>query len=423
MSVAAGEVARRVVRWQAEAGRNHLPWQNTRDPYRVWLSEIMLQQTQVSTVLGYYARFLERFPDVQALASAPQDEVMALWSGLGYYSRARNLHACAQAVVALYGGAFPRTAEVLATLPGIGRSTAGAIASFCFAERTPILDANVRRVLTRVLGFDADLAVAKNERLLWDQAEALLPVDDLDNAMPRYTQGLMDLGASLCSPRTPDCPPCPLVDICVAGQAGDAERYPVRTRKLKRRAESWWLLVVRDGEGRVWLERRPDSGIWAGLFCPPVFADGAHLHDHLARLPVPVVPGQTEELGAFLHVLTHRDLHLHPVVLTVRAGGAMSGDGGWYGAGEWEAMGLPAPIRKLLGSLFGGLLERLSVRPARGGAAAWPSAGRRPRPGAPPGTPSGAGRPCSQWPPSHSCGGCGPASPANGPESPRCDFA
>ncbi len=356
MDARAGGVAQRVVRWQATAGRNHLPWQNTRDPYRVWLSEIMLQQTQVSTVLGYYARFLEKFPNVQALAAAPQDEVMGLWSGLGYYSRARNLHACAQAVVNLHGGAFPRTAEVLATLPGIGRSTAGAIASFCFAERTPILDANVRRVLTRVLGFDADLAVARNERLLWDQAEALLPVEDLANAMPRYTQGLMDLGASLCSPRAPDCPPCPLLDICVAGQAGDAERYPVRTRKLKRRAESWWLLVMRDGEGRVWLERRPDSGIWAGLFCLPVFADEAHLHEHLAHLPAPVAPGQTEALGGFLHVLTHRDLHLHPVVLSGPVALDVTGEGGWFSASEWEAMGLPAPIRKLLGNLFGGLL-------------------------------------------------------------------
>lgn len=164
-------VAERVVAWQATHGRNHLPWQQTRDPYRVWLSEIMLQQTQVSTVLDYYAQFLARFPDVIALANAPQDEVMGLWSGLGYYSRARNLHRCAQQVVADHGGLFPRSAEVLATLPGIGRSTAGAIAAFCFSERVPILDANVRRVLTRLLGFDKDMASVANERLLWGMAE------------------------------------------------------------------------------------------------------------------------------------------------------------------------------------------------------------------------------------------------------------
>ena len=151
------------MQWQASHGRNHLPWQQTRDPYRVWLSEIMLQQTQVSTVLGYYQRFLDAFPDVASLAAAPQDEVLALWSGLGYYSRARNLHKCAQAVMALWGGRFPQTALELETLPGIGRSTAGAVASFCFSQRVPILDANVRRVLTRVLAFDGDLAQSKNE--------------------------------------------------------------------------------------------------------------------------------------------------------------------------------------------------------------------------------------------------------------------
>lgn len=195
------EIATDVVRWQAVHGRNHLPWQQTRDPYRVWLSEIMLQQTQVVTVLGYYERFLARFPDVQSLAAAEEGEVLAFWSGLGYYSRARNLHRCAQQIVDLHGGEFPQNAERLAQLPGIGRSTAGAITSFCFSERVPILDANVRRVLTRVLGFTADLALAKNERLLWDQAQALLPVSDLYSAMPRYTQGLMDLGATVCTPK------------------------------------------------------------------------------------------------------------------------------------------------------------------------------------------------------------------------------
>ena len=210
MSSARKDIARRVVAWQEVHGRNHLPWQQTRDPYRVWLSEIMLQQTQVTTVLDYYARFLARFPDVAALAAAEQDEVLGLWSGLGYYTRARNLHRCARQVVEKHGGVFPASAQVLATLPGIGRSTAGAIAAFCFSERVPILDANVRRVLTRVLGFDKDLASAANERLLWDEAQQLLPQSDLGRAMPRYTQGLMDLGASVCKPRAPRCGDCPL---------------------------------------------------------------------------------------------------------------------------------------------------------------------------------------------------------------------
>lgn len=324
------DIATPVVRWQATHGRNHLPWQQTRDPYRVWLSEIMLQQTQVTTVLDYYPRFLARFPDVAALAAAPVDDVLALWSGLGYYSRARNLHRCAQQVMEVHGGAFPRTAEVLSTLPGIGRSTAGAIAAFCFAERSPILDANVRRVLTRVLGFDADLAMARNERLLWDQAEALLPRENLSEAMPRYTQGLMDLGSAICVPRNPRCGECPLSQPCAARRAGDAERYPVRTRKLKRSAESWWLLLRRNAQGAFWLERRPATGIWAGLYCPPVLAQA------------PAVAG-AQHLEPFTHVLTHRDLHLHPVIVDAEGAGE-----GWYGPAQWPELGLPAPIRKLL---------------------------------------------------------------------------
>ena len=208
--------AARVVQWQATHGRNSLPWQNTRDPYRVWLSEIMLQQTQVITVLDYYPRFLIRFPDVLALAEGHIDEVLALWSGLGYYSRARNLHACACAVVAQHSGVFPSTAELLQTLPGIGRSTAAAIAAFCFSERVAILDANVKRVLTRVMGFGDDLAVAAHERSLWNVATELLPHADLATVMPRYTQGLMDIGATVCLPRKPACLVCPLDAMCVA---------------------------------------------------------------------------------------------------------------------------------------------------------------------------------------------------------------
>jgi len=195
------DLASRLVRWQATHGRHDLPWQNTRDPYRVWLSEIMLQQTQVATVKAYFERFMQRFPDVQALAGAHLDEVLALWSGLGYYSRARNLHACALAVARDHGGRFPPTAELLQTLPGIGRSTAAAVAAICFGERVAILDGNVKRVLTRALGFDGDLAQAAQERALWQQAQAVLPTRDLQTNMPRYTQAVMDLGASLCNLR------------------------------------------------------------------------------------------------------------------------------------------------------------------------------------------------------------------------------
>ncbi|GGH50896.1 A/G-specific adenine glycosylase [Comamonas phosphati] len=348
-------IATAVVQWQATHGRNHLPWQQTRDPYRVWLSEIMLQQTQVSTVLGYYQRFLDAFPDVVSLAAASQDEVLALWSGLGYYSRARNLHRCAQAVVQEWGGAFPRTAEELATLPGIGRSTAGAIASFCFSERVPILDANVRRVLTRVLAFEADLAQARNERLLWEHAQQLCPTANLTEAMPRYTQGMMDLGASICVPRNPGCLVCPLQPACRAGRAGNPENYPVKTRKLKRSSASWWLLLGVDAKGQVWLRKRPGAGIWAGLYSPPVFESYAELQ-RFAHAHWSAADGAWRELPPFLHVLTHKDLHLHPVLVPVdKASGAIvseAEDACWASAGIWDGLGLPAPVRKLLDSEF-----------------------------------------------------------------------
>ena len=351
MSGPSAELAAQVVRWQAAHGRNHLPWQNTRDAYRVWLSEIMLQQTQVATVLEYYTRFLARFPDVRQLAAAPQDEVLALWSGLGYYSRARNLHRCAQIVVHQHGGEFPRTVDELAALPGIGRSTAGAIAAFCFGARAPILDANVRRVLTRVLGFGADLAEAKNERALWQQAEALLPRQDLSHAMPRYTQGLMDLGAGICLPRNPNCLLCPLQEACVARRDGNPQDYPVRTRKLKRSAQAWWLLLRQDGAGRLWLERRPPTGIWAGLYCPPVYDSRAAL-DEALQLHASC---DARDLPAFTHVLTHRDLHLHPVLARDATpqpnAHCAEQQSGWFAPAQWPALGLPAPVRKLLASL------------------------------------------------------------------------
>ncbi len=336
---APADFAARVVQWQRAHGRSGLPWQATRDPYRVWLSEIMLQQTQVATVLAYYARFLERFPGVRALAAAPQDEVLGLWSGLGYYSRARNLHRCAQEVVTAHGGEFPRSAQVLQSLPGIGRSTAAAIAAFCFGERIAILDGNVKRVLARVRGFAGDLALAREERALWDLAQALVPQDAAD--MPAYTQGLMDLGATVCTARAPQCEACPAQDLCAAHREGEPTRYPVRTRKLKRSAQSLWLLQARRADGAIWLEKRPQQGIWAGLYCLPVFDS----HEAL-RAAVPARMG-LEDGTPFLHVLTHKDLHLHPVAAAFNRG-SPSGPGAWFGAGQWPALGLPAPVRKLL---------------------------------------------------------------------------
>jgi A/G-specific adenine glycosylase len=343
--VAGPTFATQVVAWQRQHGRNTLPWQNTQDPYRVWLSEIMLQQTQVVTVIGYFAKFLERCPTVADLAAASSDEVMGLWSGLGYYSRARNLHRCAQLVVALHGGEFPRDAATLATLPGIGRSTAAAIASLCFGERVAILDANVKRVLTRVLGFDADLASSANEKKLWDAATGLLPAaKDAASAMPRYTQGMMDLGATVCSPKKPSCLLCPVQSHCVAAKVGDPERYPVRTRKLKRSSQSLWLLWLQRADGAVWLAKRPTPGVWAGLRCFPLFDS-----EEALRAALPAQRDQdVEMLPVFTHVLTHKDLFMHPAHVDIGDGAMNLGAGDWFLPAEWAAAGLPAPVRKLL---------------------------------------------------------------------------
>ena len=338
------DLAAPVVRWQKQHGRNNLPWQDTRDPYRVWLSEIMLQQTQVVTVLDYFPRFLQRFPDVRALAAAHLDEVLGLWSGLGYYSRARNLHACAVQVVEQHGGAFPASARLLETLPGIGRSTAAAIASICFGERVAILDGNVRRVLTRVLGFGEDLALAAHQNALWERAGELLPTRDLRQAMPRYTQGMMDLGATLCLNRKPLCGSCPLAQDCVARREGAPEKYPVRTRKLKRSAQSLWLLWAQTRQGAVWLSQRPTPGVWAGLYCFELFDSREALE---AAVPARYRAGLQDE-AAFTHVLTHKDLHLHPVRVQVPAGALGPGAGTWFAPQAWPALGLPAPVRKLL---------------------------------------------------------------------------
>jgi A/G-specific adenine glycosylase len=335
-----------LIRWQRKSGRHGLPWQGTRDPYRVWLSEIMLQQTQVATVLGYYDRFLQRFPDVRSLAAGSQDEVMALWSGLGYYSRARNLHRCAQVVVADHGGVFPRTAAGLETLPGIGASTAAAIAAFCFGERVSIVDGNVRRVLGRVLAFDGDLALSGAQRELWAMAQDLLPSAPSPEDMVSYTQGLMDLGSGLCTRTRPACGDCPVSSLCRAHGLGQQDRYPVKSRRLTRRHESWWLLVMRSASGAdVWLERRPPRGIWAGLYSVPVFVDEAGALAAAGRDATSV-----RALPAVSHALTHRELRLHPLLVDrvapeVTTGGA---SGEWVPLNRLATYGLPAPVRTLL---------------------------------------------------------------------------
>ncbi len=339
--------AERVVAWQQRHGRHDLPWQNTRDPYCVWVSEIMLQQTQVQTVLGYFERFMARFPDVRSLAAAEPGEVLAAWSGLGYYGRARNLHRCAQVVVAEHGGEFPNTSATLATLPGIGRSTAAAIAAFCFGERVAILDGNVKRVLARVLAFDGDLAEARAERELWQAATELLPARGVE----AYTQGLMDLGATICLVRSPRCLLCPVGAECVAALAGTQARYPVKSRRLVRsRRESVWLELR--WKNAVWLVEREARGVWAGLWSLPEL-------DSIAALDATTSlwPGAGEIAAPFVHVLTHLDWHLQPVRWTFpsrtssRSLAALLAPwptGRWFDVDAALAVGLPAPLKKRL---------------------------------------------------------------------------
>ncbi|MDQ2778133.1 MAG: A/G-specific adenine glycosylase [Pseudomonadota bacterium] len=337
-------VAGRVVRWQRTHGRHGLPWQGSRDPYRVWLSEVMLQQTQVRTVLPYYARFVERFPTVQDLAVAALDDVLALWSGLGYYSRARNLHRCAQQVVELHGGAFPASSTALAGLPGIGRSTAAAIAAFCFGERAAILDGNVKRVLTRFLAFEGDLSVAAEVQRLWQAAEALLPQGDVDI----YTQGLMDLGATVCLLRKPLCERCPLAADCVARTSGAPERFPVKTRRTRRGQRENALLWLQRS-GHLLLVQRPVPGVWAGLWSLPEFASPQSL-----QTVVQGWPGEGEWLAPLHHALTHFDWQLHVLVWTLPPQAPLPATVQALEASRWtepEAalkLGLPSPLRKLL---------------------------------------------------------------------------
>ncbi len=272
---------------------------------------------------------------------------LALWSGLGYYSRARNLHRCAQVVVAEHGAVFPGNAAALGELPGIGRSTAAAIAAFCYGERAAILDGNVKRVLTRVLGFGEDLALARHERELWLRAQALLPATGIE----AYTQGLMDLGATLCSARQPNCAACPLQTHCVGHRQGAPERYPVKTRRLTRTRRSDAMLWLSAGD-RLWLVQRPPHGVWAGLWALPLYAEV----DELCALAAGW-PGSGEPLAAIDHALTHFDWHLQPwrhrlpASLSAARRAAVEAAlpvGRWFSLEQARLLGLPAPVRKLI---------------------------------------------------------------------------
>ena len=364
--------AHALIAWQKQHGRHHLPWQNTRDPYRIWLSEIMLQQTQVAAVVPYYTRFLARFPTLQTLAQGTHDEVMALWSGLGYYARARNLHRCAQVICAEHAGQFPQNAATIATLPGIGRSTAAAIAAFAFGERTAILDGNVKRVLCRHFGVEGFPGQAQIEKSLWSLAEQLLPEQDIES----YTQGLMDLGATLCQRSQPRCTRCPLQKSCVAKREHRTDTLPT-ARPPRAQPQRHALMLVLQHDNDVLLEKRPASGIWGGLWSLPQmelntaeFSRGVAstattstqpnaLQVRVARLlqNLSITPQQTqaiEELTTFTHTFTHFKLSVLPVrvrLLKHLVNHIESDQGRWQALRTIDQIGLPAPVRRLLESL------------------------------------------------------------------------
>ena len=346
-----------VIRWQKRHGRHALPWQNTRDAYRIWLSEIMLQQTQVAAVIPYYQRFLERFPDVFALASAGSDEVMAHWSGLGYYSRARNLHRCAQRIVTDYDGAFPSDSELLADLPGIGRSTAAAIAAFAYGARAAILDGNVKRVFCRVFGIEGFPGAKPVEDQLWQRAVALLPRQDIE----AYTQGLMDMGATLCTRSRPSCPSCPLAQRCAAFATDRVHLLPARKPKKAVPEKNTAMLVITD-QDHVLLEQRPDSGIWGGLLSLPeleVRGDSDEYPEPFnERMAAAVAPfgmvASCERLQPFSHGFTHFKLHVAPYRVSLTKRSDMAGEERhvWYRTDRLAAAPLPAPVKKLLLAVF-----------------------------------------------------------------------
>jgi A/G-specific adenine glycosylase len=344
--------ASRIVAWQRTHGRRDLPWQTSSDAYRIWLSEIMLQQTQVATVVAYFNRFVAEFAAVDVLAAAPLSRVLELWSGLGYYRRAHHLHAAARVVVATHGGRFPDDAATLAALPGVGRSTAAAIAAFAHGERGAILDGNVKRVLARHRGIEGWPGAPKVEARLWRAAEALLPPEHdcaCDAAtIGAYTQGMMDLGATLCTRSRPRCEPCPVRDDCVARRDARIGALPSpRPRKtLPTRAVTVLLL---ERNGKVLLEQRPTIGIWGGLWSFPELPVDADVAAHvLTRFHADAEA--TEALPPLAHAFTHFALTMHPIRVRVPEapdGVEMPGCQ-WFGLDEAIVAAIPAPVRKLL---------------------------------------------------------------------------
>ena len=334
--------------WHRAHGRHDLPWQRDATPYRVWVSEVMLQQTQVQTVIAYFERFMQRFADVSALAAAPADEVLHLWSGLGYYSRARNLHRAAQIVDTKYGGELPDQIAVLRELPGIGRSTAAAILALSRGQRHAILDGNVKRVLARVHAVDGSPSGRAVEQRLWQLAEQETPAQEV----ARYTQAIMDLGATVCTRARPLCNVCPLQSRCRALSEARVAELPAPRTRAARGARHVLMLVARQSDGQVWLQRRPESGIWGGLWCLPEFDD----RDAARRFAAERLRGanfRRRALPPLQHAFTHFDLTITPLLADCQgeAGVMDTAAALWYNPARPVRIGLPAPIQKILKEL------------------------------------------------------------------------
>lgn len=335
-----------VLNWFDQHGRQNLPWQHPRSSYFVWLSEIMLQQTQVATVIPYFTRFIEHFPNVDALAAAPQDEVLHLWTGLGYYARARNLHKCAQQLVSEHNSQFPDTVDALCALPGIGRSTAGAILAQSRGLRAPILDGNVKRVLARyhtVAGWPGKKSV---ENQLWTLAERYTPHSRLAD----YTQAMMDLGATVCRRGKPDCQQCPLRHSCQALEQGNPQDYPGKKPKKALPVRQTLMLILRNHEGKVWLEQRPQQGIWGGLWCFPQCDKPENTPQALQQRALTAGSSATT-VGQFRHTFSHFHLEIQADQIAVSETGITDNLGRWVDPAQPGKLGLAAPVKKLLSTL------------------------------------------------------------------------
>jgi A/G-specific adenine glycosylase len=347
MSSEANSFTAPLLEWFARHGRHHLPWQTNPTAYRVWVSEVMLQQTQVATVITYYERFMARFPIVQSLAAAPLDEVLHLWSGLGYYARARNLRICAQVLVANHGGEFPLNLQALIALPGIGRSTAGAILALSSGQRQPILDGNVKRVLARVFGIAGDPGSSPVIAALWAQSDACTPTLNVRE----YTQAIMDLGATVCARSRPACHECPVSANCVAALEGRQAQLPGRKLKRTRPSREAILLIAQTGSNgstSVLVERRPTSGLWGGLWSPPQFKSERDALDW-CRNEIGETQLESQKLAPIDHAFTHFDLRLNPLAVRCQPNVSVrdGADRQWYPIETPPRIGLPQPIRRL----------------------------------------------------------------------------